>query len=119
MSLLHQYQRQYKLLDHLPPASVMPFLERVRAPEHACSVDLHRGRHPPTTFSLDLGLPGIKTLLDDIDSGSGATRAGAASPSLRTWNPLSSAAARSPVSKFAVSILLASEIYSPPITERT
>ena len=82
MSLLH-YHRHHKLLDHLPPPSVMPFLERVRAPEHACTVDYRRH---PSTSSIELGLPDFKTLLEDINGGgtAGAERG----TSLRGWNPL-------------------------------
>ena len=79
MSLL-QYHR--KLIDHLPPPNVMPFLERVRAPEHACMVE---HRRQPSASSLELGLPDFKSLLDDISGNSGLE----GPSSFRGWNPLS------------------------------
>ena len=66
----------------------MPFLERVRAPEHACTVD-HR-RHPPTS-SVELGLPDFKTLLDDINGSANIGTSATDAPSYLRWNPLSTA----------------------------
>jgi len=92
MSLL-QYHRHHKLLDHLPPPSVLPFLERVGAPEHACPVDYHRHH---SAFSVDIGLPDFKSLLDDISGGETGSGGEAGSSSLRGWNPLSTSSTCSP-----------------------
>jgi len=88
---MFHHQRHHKLLDHLPPPSVMPFLERVRAPEHACTADYRRR---PSMSSVELGLPDFKTLLDDINGGGSSGGAGMErSSSLRGWNPLSTSRA--------------------------
>ena len=81
MSLL-QYRRHHQLLDHLPPPSVLPFLERVRAPEHACTVEYRR--------QSSVELPEFKTLLEDFNaSGNGGGASVEGPSSLRGWNPLS------------------------------
>jgi len=63
----------------------MPFLERVRAPEHACTIDYHH-RHVPSASAGEL--PDFKTLLEDINGGGGGSTADGPL-SLRGWNPLS------------------------------
>jgi len=92
MSLFPHHRRHHNLLDHLPPPSVLPFLESVRAPEHACSVD-YRRHHLTHHPAFDFSLPDFKTLLDDINGTTASATDG--SSSLKGWNPLS-AGPRSP-----------------------
>jgi len=65
----------------------MPYLERIRAPEHTYMVE---ARRQPQTSSVELGLPDFKSLLDDISgSGNGGVTGLDGPSSLRGWNPLS------------------------------
>jgi len=96
--MLYHRHHHKQLLDNLPPANAMPYLQRIHGlppppPVQHTTTSIPDQRRGQSV--IDLALPDFKTLLDDL-SGGGGSGGSAGSGTLvespgasgRGWNPL-------------------------------